>query len=378
MIVSKNVRCNNCGREYRLRYSVGNNFPQSASFYCKKCGDSLTFGTSDGLAPISQGLTILEGYFEAEVINLHPEIPIDPDRETDKFYFPNLEFMNKDMAKDNFVGFRRAQISNVLYYQKWKAIADDFRLLVEERWDILVDKYKLTQSEVEKKIVDEVFDTCVIFLEGRWEQIYNEVLQALNAAKKSPDYLRLLNFWEPYKQEFFSHKLYELMRQYHDVSDYLLPTLLSQKLGHKPEGLTSSIKWEKIEKVYGDFYEVFGDLLIIPACINNLLARNNYELFQTPNFTISNFIETDKAGRCKNFLTNLQLAPLGDFYNASLRNGTHHKTARINKGKQKIVLKTGKGGKSEEVWSFVSYTEYCNEIYVRCLILSLIFRKAFS
>jgi hypothetical protein len=378
MIVSKNVRCNNCDREYRLRYSVGNNFPQSATFYCKKCGISLAFGISNGSEPISQGLTILKGYFEAEVINLHPEIPMDADKESDQFYFPNIEFMRDDMAKDNFVGFRRAQVSNVLHYQKWKGIADDFRLLVEERWDILIDKYKLTQTEIEKKIIDEVFKTCEIFLEGRWESIYDEVIKALDTAKNSPDFPQLLVFWEQYRQEFLSHKLYELMRQYHDVSDYLLPTLLSQKLGYKPEGLSSSIKWEKIEKIYGDFYEVYGDLLIIPACINNLLVRNNHELFQTPNFTIHDFIETDKAGRCNNFIGNAQLTPLGDFYSASLRNGTHHKTARINKGKQKIILKTGKGGKNEEVWSFVSYSEYCNEIYARCLILFLVFRKALT
>jgi hypothetical protein len=165
------------------------------------------------------------------------------------------------------------------------------------------------------------------------------------------------------------------MAQYRSVETELLSTLLEQKQGHKPKGLSSSAKWERMERIYGDLYEIYGELAIIPTVINNLLTRNNHELFATAGFTLAKYLETDKAGRCNNFIGNPNLKALGDFYDPSLRNGTHHKTAKINKAKQKIVLKIGKGGKSEKVWSFVEYTEHCNELYARCLVLLTIFYR---
>ncbi|WP_341837854.1 hypothetical protein WJU16_08295 [Chitinophaga pollutisoli] len=373
MVVGNYYKCVNCDHQYRIRYNIGGNFPQSSSFYCKTCGISITYGYDGNRKLVLDNIEEVEESNTAQVINLHPELSIDESKESDPTYFPSIEFMIKQKGLEELKAFRHAQVSNVEFISKWDECKEDFRLLTEERWPLLEKKFGTDRTKIKRILLDKVISAAEVFLEGKWKSLIDGFRKELALAKAHPNYPQLKTFLEGYRDEFMFHKLYEIMNQYRSVESELLSTLLEQKRGNKPSGLSSSAKWEKIERIYGDFYEVYGDLAVIPTVINNLLSRNNYDQFATPGFTLKAYLETDKAKRCINFAGNANLAILGQFYDASLRNGTHHKTAKINKAKQKIVLKTGKGGKSEKVWSFVEYIEFCNEIFARCLTLLIIY-----
>ena len=91
------------------------------------------------------------------------------------------------------------------------------------------------------------------------------------------------------------------MTKYRDVEAELLPTLLHQKCGFLPEGLSSTVSWKKVQMLYGDFFEIYGDLLLIPTVLNNLLTRSDFEKFHSPDFTLNKYIDSDKAKRADNF-----------------------------------------------------------------------------
>jgi hypothetical protein len=241
--------------------------------------------------------------------------------------------------------------------------------------ELLRQKYGENDKKMQADILSEAVHIAGLFLEGRWSTLLRKALAELDKVKSHKGFPQLQIYLQGNKDYFLLHRMYELMSLYRSVESEFLSTLLSQKQGKSLNGLSSSAKWDKIERIYGDLYEIYGELAIIPTVINNLLMRSSHEQFATAGFTLAEYMETDKAGRMKNFINNLEFKPLSEFYEPWLRNGTHHKTAQINKAKQKIVVKIGKGGKSDKVLSFVQYIEYCNELYARCLILLVLLQK---
>lgn len=372
MVIRDYVKCINCNHEYRIRYNVGNKFPQSAMFPCKTCGENLTYGFEKDKSKILGNIDTIDVNLELPSINLHPELPIDPEFESDPHYFPSLNFVVQQMKKgeSGLPELRKIQRSLGSYIEHWDKIQQDFRYLTEQRWHMLESKYGKNKEKTERKILKEILYTARFYLDGKeWCDLYRNTLAECEKAKHHSNFSKLKEFLINYKSDFLLQKMYSSMKKYRDVETELLPTLLSQKCGIAQKGLSSSPNWEKIQKVYGDFYELYGDLLLIPTTINNLNIRGDFEKFATNGFTIAKYEDTDKAGRSTNFLNNDKLKALGDFYSPSIRNSTHHEASSFEIEEQNIVMKTGKGGKIEKKIPLLDYIIHCNEIYARCLIL---------
>ena len=371
MIIRDYANCTSCGNEYIIRFNVGNKLPQTSTFSCEKCGELLTYGYDKDRNKILYNLIRVKENEHGAVINLHSELPINSKLKNDPTYFPSIDFLVKvdHFNKGDIDAFRNAQQSCMNYVSGWDEISTDFRYLKEDRLQLLEDKYGKDNKNTISRITTKVIIVSHSFIEGKWIGIYNVVLAEAEKAKKHPKFDDLKNHLLTLKDEILIKKMYTIMEQYRQVEPVLLSTLLSQKCGIKPEGLSSSVNWNNIEMTYGNIYEIYGDLLVIPTIINNLITRGDYEKFATTGFTLEKYNDTDKAGRCQNFLSNACLMPLQDFYDASLRNGTHHKASEFNKDSQEIILKTGKGGKAQRFLTMVEYIAFCNELYARCLIL---------
>lgn len=374
MIRGAYVACTECQHQYRIRYNVGNKFPQSASFHCIDCGELLVVGYDAKREFYLKNIVEVEPDDTATVRNLHPELVIDPALLSDPTYFPSIEFMVESLKKDGGLStglkkFRANQFSAEYHQNQWDKIVTDYRYLKEGRWNLLEKKFGRDQNKVRKKILKDVIKTGKFFLIGKWSDQYRDVFSELQKAKKHPEYNNLKSYLLAYSNDFLLDKMFTVMQEYRKVESTFLPTLLSLKQGIKPSGLSSSVNWDEIEMTYGNFYEILGDLLVIPTVINNLLMRNNFSVFATPGFNLNQYVATDKSGRCNNFLNNPKLSILNEFYDSNLRNGTHHKTAKIDKESQTIIIKTGRGGNTSRNFSFVEYSEYCNEVYAHCLIL---------
>ena len=95
MTLSFNIECEDCQKKYRIRYGLGNNFPQKASFQCYDCSKHIETGyEKKGGDRILKGAyaTTEENPFDPEIqiINLHPEIPTRKGMENDPFHFQTL------------------------------------------------------------------------------------------------------------------------------------------------------------------------------------------------------------------------------------------------------------------------------------------------
>lgn len=372
MIIRISVKCTICNSKYLIRFNIGNKFPQSSMFYCKKCGEKLTFGLDIDKNYIYINLeNIIESKI-SQIINLHPELPINSVQETDPYYFPSIDFLSNQIKKGTagHLEMRKAQSSIIRYKKEWLLIHQDYRYLIEQRWHMLEPKYGENQLKIEKTIIKNVIDSTQLYLEGKWwNEIYKNVLVETEKTKKHNEFKYLKSFLMEFKSDFLLQKMNSIMTQYFEVEAELLPTLLSQKCSQSIEGKSSSPDWKKIEKIYGDFYEIYGDLLVIPTIINNLLIRDDFKKFEFENFTIDKYLDTDKAGRIKNFISNPKLYELSKFYDSTIRNSTHHQATKYEIDNQTIAMKTGKGGKKIKNLALLDYVIHCNEIYARCLIL---------
>ena len=143
MITGDCVECINCQNKYRIRFNVGHKFPQTSMFHCKMCGEKLVYGFGKDRKKILINVVKIKDDLDLQVINLHPELTIDPEQKSDPYYFPSLDFLSKQMEKgeSGFVEMRLSQSSIDKYIRLWDEIQSDFRYLVEGRWPMLEQKY---------------------------------------------------------------------------------------------------------------------------------------------------------------------------------------------------------------------------------------------
>ena len=297
-ILAKCVQCVHCREKYRLRYNLGNKFPQGATFPCHNCGENLTFGIGTD-QDIFENIREIPFNLDLRIVNLHPELTLDAASVSDPLYFPNLQFLARlhDKGQDSYAEFRAAQQSCILYQEKWDAIQKDFRYLKEKRLTLLAVRYGIDRQAAEHRIFMSVFDAADRFLQGKWAELADQVLDAVGNAYQHPGYAGLRNYLLAYKDEFLLKHLYDAMKAYREAENVLLPTLLHQKCGFAPEGHSSAVNWDKLKMVYGDFFEIYGDLLLIPTVLNNLLTRNDFNQFNTDGFNLNKYIDADRSGK---------------------------------------------------------------------------------
>lgn len=380
MTIREYCACKSCSKKYMVRYGMGDQFPQMVSFFCKDCGEKLTFGFDKDRKSKVENLEIISEDNTAETINLHPELIMDESAKSDPYHFASLEFMTNQYRNGDkdFQIMRKMQLSIIRYNKSWDLLSKDFRLLKEKRFGLIDKKYGNREADQRKRIVKTALASTRFFIEGPWKKLYDDSISELELARRVPLFSSFRTFLKD-NEENFVEDLYNLMNDFSKVRTEMLVTLATQKCGHDITGISSTVEWEKLEKVYGDLYEKYGDLMMILTGINNLNSRGNYEVFNSAGFTFQDYLNSDKANRFKNFETNTKLVDFKSFYDAGIRNGTHHKNSKIDKEKQEIILGVGKGGRTEKKLSFVEYISYCNDLYAKCLImLNLAFKVIYS
>ena len=358
--------CKTCEEKFILRYNIGNQFPQRVNFFCDTCSSDLEIGYDEKRKSIIGGLIIIDKEHDGIIKNLHPEIVIEEGRINDPQYFPSIEFMTKE---DDLFLFKEYQYSIDYYFKRWQILSLNFRLLKDKKYNQLQRRFNETDHEIiKRKILSDVVNCIDDFIVGKWEKIYENLFTEFEAIKSSTNYNEFKTFLINEEEEMIL-VLFDTLLDYFEAREELLITLLAQKCNKPTIGLSSNISWKKIEMIYGNFYEVYGNLLHIPTALNNLKERNDYKSFNSQGFTFSNYLTIDKAGKTANFLNNPNLKDLGDYYYPAYRNGTHHRSSKIDKDNQKIILITGKSSSTTTVVNFTEYIESCNEIYARILIL---------
>ena len=150
-IITSCYKCESCGDPFRLRYNLGNKYPQTAIFICSECGDTLEYGFDFNHESRLSKLIEIDFDRHLKVVNLHPELMIDQSGKEDPLYFPSIEFLKKQSQR-GVLGldmFGSAQASCIDYQNAWDAIQTDFRYVKEGRWKFLEREYGRDEAHVE-------------------------------------------------------------------------------------------------------------------------------------------------------------------------------------------------------------------------------------
>lgn len=374
MIIGDYARCttDNCSQEYRIRLHFGNSYPQIGIFKCKICGVDLKYGRDKDRNVVFEGLEIISESSSPIIQNIHSELPIDTIKVNDPFYFPSLDFLMQVNLSDKleYSKFRNEQKRMANLKGDLDKIILDLKFLKEERWLMLEKKYGKNHIKIEKSVLKNVMAIGRTFISGKWWEYYRKGLSTVELAKRHTNFSALKQFLSHEKKQLLIEKLLTILQIYNVHYNELLPTLISQKLSIPVTGSSSVENWENMQFIYGSFYEILGDLMLIPTCVNNLLTRGDFNQFNTIGFNIQNYITSDKANRSKNFSVNTSLSWISDFYEPDVRNATYHKNSRTTNNDQQIELKVGKGGSRLKTISLIEYIEHCNELFARCVILN--------
>lgn len=367
MTISFNIECEDCNKKYRVRYGLGNNFPQLASFQCYDCSKQIETGyDSYGADKILRGAieTTDEGphHPDFQIINLHPEIPTKKGDENDPFHFQTLGiFDNIPGTEEGIREFQQEQLVWSKFNGKWKKVEKPLRILSTK------DLEKLREiCGINYPNFTQLFNEWMsIFISGKQETDFENVSDEYNSidARSLKVYVKT--------QDKFLKQINEFCNTYMKYSEQFQSTVFHQKFGWEiTDDMIANINWDDINTVYGDLYEIIGDFYVIPTMINNLKQGRAYDEFQTAGFTLAKYLKTDKANRALNFADNENLSPMSNAYHSWLRNGTHHKNSFLDIETYEVSLGTSKGGTIEKKISVIDYIKNCNELFGVGLIIS--------
>ncbi|WP_417266107.1 hypothetical protein [Brumimicrobium sp.] len=346
---------------------MGNNFPQSASFQCSECSKKIKIGfKSIGEDRIIEGCKVIkDGGFEMDVkvVNLHPEIPTDKNRLHDPSLFQTMGVFQR-LDKSNADLFEFKELQHI-----WTQFRTEWTNNIESSLRILAKKGKSELKRLKKLdfdvFADKFHQWLAIFLSGKKDNKFDKVNIEFRSINSSEIKSYLSKDGKLLKQ------VYSLCNIYMQHSENFQSTVFYQKYGWElTSKMTANVHWEDIESVYGDLYEIVGDLLIIPTMMNNIKQSRKFDQFSTSGFTLEKYLITDKAGRGTNFQSNPNLEHLTDFYFPWLRNGTHHKNSTFNPETHEITLGVGKGGGTEKKIGLIEYIKACNELFEVGILLS--------
>jgi len=356
-----------------MRYGLGNNYPQEVTFNCKNCFAPIQLGIKKFKEKmIVQGALLtdeikLDKSKEIHVQNVHPEIPINKEFDSNPFFFQTTIELLRFAEKIDIKGFKKMQMDWAKFSEDWNSILSPLRILSLKSEEEMKRVSNLTLNDLEinfKKWSD-------LFLSGKWTKQFAAIFNDFDNNKSS----EMIAYFKSDLKNWID-KILEICKSYMTCREQFDSTILYQKLEIPiEEKMIAKINWDKMKTVYGDLYELVGDLFIIPTMLNNIQSGRKFDEFMTANFTIDKYIATDKANRGENFKNNTSSSLFLNFYHSWLRNGTHHKNCVFVPDENMIELGVGKGGKNLKKVSIVEYIINCNELFAIGLCLSNIIFK---
>lgn len=157
--------------------------------------------------------------------------------------------------------------------------------------------------------------------------------------------IEYLNTHDGYSLKQMQEQINTLLGEFVVAYPYLLPALSLQfcdegSVDFEVEGTTTST-YEDVKQFYLDSYETLGNLLIIPAAIDNIKNRGDANDFIANNagiVSLDKFITATKANRFHLYNKNeLYMRTIEVKYNQKLRNAIGHNDVEYETSTQKII-----------------------------------------
>ena len=158
-------------------------------------------------------------------------------------------------------------------------------------------------------------------------------------------FIEYLNSHDGYGLNQMQEQINVLLGEFIETFPYLVPAFSLQfceeeNIDFETEGTTTST-YDDVKQFYLDTYETLGNLLIIPAAIDNIKNRddaNNFINNDAGIVSLDKFITSSKAHRFRLYNTNeIYMRTIDVRYNQKLRNAIGHNDVEYETSTQKIL-----------------------------------------
>ena len=364
MVYNCFIRCHVCGSITRVRLQVGWQEEHPIVVACRKCGISL-----NGKVKIGQDMPGLEFSFEnAEilredesadyVVECSGEFPTKKLSTDEREFVPSPFMRNQSRMQENngYEKFTRSVSRLMETAQSWaqyKRILDlsqngNKGYLIQEVKKLIPEQFAPGTNELE--ILRAVHLVEIMgFITPLRDDVISEHEVSDSVLKLDFDQIRelieYLNAHEGYRLEDLQSTIYQMLSEFIEVYQYLIPAFATQfckadSIDFAEEGSTTS-SFDLVKQFYLDTYETLGNLLIIPAAIDNIKNRddaNNFINNDAGIVSLDKFITSSKAHRFRLYNTNeIYMRTIDVRYNQKLRNAIGHNDVEYETSTQKII-----------------------------------------
>lgn len=368
MVHNEFIKCDVCGSITRIRLQVGWLEEHPIAVTCGKCGISLK-----GKVKIGQDLPELKFEFEnAERVNATPTtLPdyvvecsgefttikmCDGWRLQENFITPFIRYQQKMGGFDNYMNFGNSVAAlkhTASIWPQYKRVLQLYKngnreYLKQEIKKLFPEEFIMCRNELE--IIRAVRMIEVHGFLAPLKPVILELPQIgsdiLKLDKEKVDCLiEYFNTRDGYSLNQMQEQINTLLGEFVVTYPYLIPALSLQfcdegSVDFEVEGTTTST-YEDVKQFYLDAYETLGNLLIIPATIDNIKNRGDANKFIANDVgivSLDKFITAKKANRFHLYNKNeLYMRTINVKYNQKLRNAIGHNDVEYETPTQKII-----------------------------------------
>lgn len=367
MVYNEFIKCEVCGCVTRIRLQVGWLEEHPIAVTCGKCGISLK-----GKVHIGQDNPGLSFEFEnAERVDAVPTTLPDYVVECsgefttikmcegwvlqDNFVTPFVRFQQKMGCFEKYENFGRRMATlkrTISIWPQYKRVLQLYKggnreYLIQEIKKLFPEDFIMCRNELE--IIRAV---RMVEVQGFLAPLKPEIISMpeigssiLKLEKENMDYLiEYLNTHDGYSLSQLQEQINVLLGEFVETFPYLVPAFSLQFCDNNVdldvEGTTTST-YEDVKQFYLDVYETLGNILIIPAAIDNIKNRNDANCFINNDVGIDSldrFISAKKGNRFHLYNTDeIYMRTLDVKYNQKLRNAIGHNDVEYDTPTQNIV-----------------------------------------
>lgn len=368
MVHNEFIRCEVCGSITRIRLQIGFLDEHPIAVSCGKCGVSLkgkvqihqeavglAFEFENALIISPSCITVSDYMIECSGEFISNKLQKE-EKEQLSLITPYLRTSQRMGSTENYEKFCHSYraIKNTInvwpkYKRAWQLYKSGNReYFVQEIQKLLPKELVQCRNELE-----DLRAVRMLEIHGFLEPLKPSVVSfpeigtsIFNLPLDKVEYLiKYLNTHEGYFLAQMQEQIQALLDAFVMVFQYLLPAFSVQfykdkDIDFETEGTTTST-YEDVKQFYLDAYELLGNLLIIPAAIDNIKYRNDANCFVSNAAGINSldkFISAAKANRFHLCNQNeIYMRTINASYNQKLRNAIGHNDVEYHPVTQKIV-----------------------------------------
>lgn len=165
-------------------------------------------------------------------------------------------------------------------------------------------------------------------------------------------------------------KYIDIIGQFFDAFDDFSQTLFRCRSGlSQPDGyIATSERFEKTKTFYGDAFEVFASSVEFFVMLNNLRSGRDYDQLKT--LDLDKYNKLDNANKFNPLALNVAFMSLCIEKDNQIRNASHHKGIKMERGTGLVQYRAGRGGMGDQKEiSYVSYLDRSTKLFFQILVV---------